>query len=777
MAKQFRDFESARKFVQSLGLKNGEEWNVYAKSPHKPSNIPSNPQNTYKKHWKGVGDWLGTGNVRTKQFRDFESARNFVHSLGLKSQTEWYVYAKSDLKPNDIPYSPDQSYKKQWKGMGDWLGTGRIANFDKQFRDFESARNFVHSLGLKSQTGWKKYAKSHLKPSDIPSAPNQVYKKQWKGMGDWLGTGRIANFDKQFRDFESARKFVHSLGLSNNTQWRDFSKSNKKPADIPTHPDLHYKKQWKGYGDWLGTGNVHTKQFRDFESARKFVHSLGLKSVTEWRKYIKSGTKPNDIPSNPHNTYKKQWKGVGDWLGTGRIADKYKQFRDFESARRFVRSLGLKSQTEWKKYIKSGTKPNDIPSNPQRTYKKQWKGWGDWLGTGRIADKYKQFRDFESARKFVQSLGLKSQTEWNVYAKSLQKPNDIPSNPNQEYKKQWKGMGDWLGTGRIATFNMQYRDFESARKFVRKLGLKNFDEWREFCKSPHKPADIPSAPNQVYKKQWKGAGDWLGTGNVRTKQFRDFESARKFVHSLGLKSVTEWNVYAKSLQKPNDIPYSPNKVYKKQWKGMGDWLGTGRIANFDKQFRDFESARKFVRSLGLKSQTEWKKYIKSGTKPNDIPSNPNKVYKKQWKGMGDWLGTGRIATLNMQFRDFESARKFVHSLGLKSATEWNVYAKSPHKPADIPSNPQNTYKKQWKGMGDWVGTGRVASQEISKNYLPFKEAREQVRALAKKYNLKNWEDYQNAVKKGLIPKNIPANPRHVYSKKRKKNAKKENNLV
>jgi len=260
-------------------------------------------------------------------------------------------------------------------------------------------------------------------------------------------------------------------------------------------------------------------------------------------------------------------------------------------------------------------------------------------------------------------------------------------------------------------------------------------------------------------------------GKEMAKQFRDFESARKFVQSLGLKSVTEWNVYAKSPHKPADIPSNPQKTYKNQWKGMGDWLGTGNVRPKDKQFRDFESAKEFVRKLGLKNFEEWREFYKSPHKPADIPTAPNQVYKKQWKGWGDWLGTGNVRPKDKQFRDFESARKFVQSLGLKNGEEWNVYAKSPLKPADIPSNPQNTYKKQWKGVGDWVGTGRVANLEISKNYLPFKEAREQVRALAKKYNLKNWEDYQNAVKKGLIPKNIPANPRHVYSKKRKRNGK------
>jgi len=769
---QFRDFESARKFVHSLGLKSATEWNVYAKSPHKPADIPTHPDQSYKKQWKGYGDWLGTGRIATfnMQYRDFESARKFVHSLGLSNNTQWRDFSKSNKKPLDIPAGPDRTYKnKGWIGYGDWLGTGRIATFNMQFRDFESARKFVHSLGLKSQTEWSVYAKSPHKPADIPSNPQNTYKKQWKGMGDWLGTGNVHT--KQFRDFESARNFVHSLGLKSETEWRKYIKSGTKPNDIPSHPQNTYKKQWKGMGDWLGTGNVHTKQFRDFESARKFVHSLGLKSQTEWSVYAKSPHKPADIPSNPNQVYKNQWKGMGDWLGTGRIATFNMQYRDFESARKFVQSLGLKSETEWKDFSKSNKKPLDIPAGPGRTYKnKGWKGMGDWLGTGRIANFDKQFRDFESARRFVRSLGLKSQTEWKKYIKSGTKPNDIPSAPQNTYKKQWKGVGDWLGTGRIATINMQYRDFESARKFVHSLGLKSVTEWSVYAKSPHKPADIPSAPNQIYKKHWKGWGDWLGTGNVRTKQFRDFESARKFVHSLGLKSATEWNVYAKSDLKPNDIPYSPDQSYKKQWKGMGDWLGTGRIANFDKQFRDFESARNFVHSLGLKSQTEWYVYAKSPHKPNDIPYAPRNTYKKQWKGWGDWLGTGYVRTTK-QFRDFESARKFVHSLGLKSATEWNVYAKSDLKPDDIPSAPVRVYKKHWTGWGDWLGTGNVRTQEIYKNYLPFKEAREQVRALAKKYNLKNWKDYKNAVKKGLIPKNIPANPRYVYSKKRKRNGK------
>ena len=49
----------------------------------------------------------------------------------------------------------------------------------------------------------------------------------------------------------------------------------------------------------------------------------------------------------------------------------------------------------------------------------------------------------------------------------------------------------------------KFRDFESAREFVQKLGLKNYKEWKEYSKSGKKPDDIPSNPGLVYKKRKK----------------------------------------------------------------------------------------------------------------------------------------------------------------------------------------------------------------------------------------------------------------------------------
>ena len=58
-----------------------------------------------------------------------------------------------------------------------------------------------------------------------------------------------------------------------------------------------------------------------------------------------------------------------------------------------------------------------------------------------------------------------------------------------------------------------------------------------------------------------------------------------------------------------------------------------------KVWRPFEEAREFARSLKLKNYSEWEEYRKSGERPNDIPANPDIIYKNDgWKNCHDWLG-------------------------------------------------------------------------------------------------------------------------------------------
>jgi rhodanese-related sulfurtransferase len=248
--------------------------------------------------------------------------------------------------------------------------------------------------------------------------------------------------------------------------------------------------------------------FLSFDEARKFVHSLNLKSEKDWVEYHKNN-KISNIPVYPRNTYK-EFVSMGDWLGTNTVATYKKKYLPFEEARAFVHLLNFKKEEEWIVYCKSGNKPDNIPSKPRRSYKnKGWCSMGDWLGykIGFIG-----LLSFKEAREFVHSLKLKNQKKWEDFCKSGEKPDNIPTDPQQAYEnKGWCGLGDWLGTGIVAKQNRTYLSFKEAREFVHTLKLKKQQEWFDYCKSGNKPDNIPTSSDSVYKnKGWINWADWLG---------------------------------------------------------------------------------------------------------------------------------------------------------------------------------------------------------------------------------------------------------------------------
>ena len=707
----WRPFEEAHAFARSLGFKSSTKWFAYCRSGKKPNDIPKSPDTVYAgAGWVDWGDWLGYESRRHVEPRPFEKARAFVRKLKLKSGTEWRGYCRSGKKPDDIPGNPREVYAKAgWIGMSDWLGSGRY--FRGNWRPFKKARAFVRSLGLKSQIEWRDYAKSRKKPNDIPSAPWDVYAGAgWEGLIDWLGDGRRVS---GWRSFEDARSFARSLGLKNYKKWFAYCKSEKKPDDIPASADRIYADAgWVSWSDWIGT-KWRRGGWRSFKEARALVHKLKLKNVTrDWRAYCKSGKKPDDIPTNPPAIYADAgWAGWGDWLGNGERRPG--QWRDFKDARASVRALRLESGTEWRAYSKSGKKPDDIPANPNTVYADDgWTSWADWLGSRR---RIGGWRSFKEARAFARSLGLKSSDEWRVYCKSKKRPDDIPSHPDGRYANAgWRGWSDWLGKPEMLPF-------KKARAFVRTLGLKNSEEWATYCKSEKKPANIPNTPYQHYAdKGWAGWGDWLGNEH----RWRSFNKARAFARSLGLKSGSEWWTYCKSGKAPKDIPLCPHSVYAgADWAGWNDWLGSGR------KMLSFKKARAFVRGLQLKSGGDWREYCRSGKKPNDIPSAPQIVYADTgWAGLGDWLGADVRRVGNWRgFDEARAFAQQLKLNNQKEWVAYCRSGKKPNDVPSTPEKVY--VKAGWAGLDDWLGkppggSGKTAFSHFADSSRTSPEVRE-----------------------------------------------------
>jgi superfamily II DNA or RNA helicase len=446
-----------------------------------------------------------------------------------------------------------------------------------------------------------------------------------------------------------------------------------------------------------------------FEEAREYVRKLNLKSRAGWQEYCKTKNKPFDIPFNPEQVYKLHgWLSVGDWLGTNFIATNLREYRKFEDARSFVNELGLKSTKEWRSYSKSINKPIDIPSVPEKTYRgKGWISMGDWLGTNYVSVNLRNYLSFTKARKYVRELKLKSQKEWMNYCKSGDLPHNIPSKPARVFKGMgWISMGDWLGTFKVASHLIKHRTFHDAKTFAQSLNLQSSKDWKKYCNENVLPFGIPKTPEQVYKKGWISFGDFLGTGFVQTqsRKYLSYDEAKDWVRKQNFKSAKEWFEFCKSGKKPDNIPAKPTETYRDNgWLGYGDFLGTGRPSDWNREFMSFEEARNFVRKLNFKTYAEFVKYASSGKRPLNLPSNPQKVYK-EWNGSMDFIGSNRISNFNKNFLTFTEAQKYVHQLKIKSLKDWQVFARTNQRPNNIPSDPARIYKnKGWKGWAEFLG--------------------------------------------------------------------------
>ena len=115
----------------------------------------------------------------------------------------------------------------------------------------------------------------------------------------------------------------------------------------------------------------------NFIEARAFVRKLGLKNTKDWEDYTKSESFPSFLRKSPSTyMYTGDWKGMPDWLGTSSQI-----FKSFKAARKYARSLNLKSSSEWNRFTKNPKFPKDIPRAPSHSYKdKGWINWSDWLG-------------------------------------------------------------------------------------------------------------------------------------------------------------------------------------------------------------------------------------------------------------------------------------------------------------------------------------------------------------------------------------------------------------
>jgi hypothetical protein len=453
--------------------------------------------------------------------------------------------------------------------------------------------------------------------------------------------------------FEHAREFVRGLHLLTQADWASFARSAERPANIPYSPWLVYKDRgWVDLADWLGVARSR----RTSVIERRIAHELSLVlGDTPRERSIRIGPARPLRVDYAHRALKVVVEYDGSVWHEGREAEdgrKSERLRGDGWRVVRIREHPLRALHEDDIEVPAGACALVCAQGAVRRLVQRGVGttavrrlWRRYLKRDALLSpppKLIGWRTFAKARGFVRGLGLKNQKEWNAWAGSDARPEDIPYAPDVVYAEYgWQGLGDFLGTGTLSNRDLEFVSFEKARAYAQGLGLRNRQEWARHAASGNLPKGIPASPRGAYLgKGWTNWGDFLGTGNSRPKdrRYRNYEDAAHWAQAQAIRTVKEWRQKVKKDLVPSDIPAAPHLYYEAAgWTTWGAFLGTGQIANRERKWRPFAEAREFARSLEMRDQHEWKAFVRSSARPPDLPARPEKTYR-EWVSWADWLG-------------------------------------------------------------------------------------------------------------------------------------------
>lgn len=247
----------------------------------------------------------------------------------------------------------------------------------------------------------------------------------------------------KFVSYKIMKKFVLSKKIKTKEGWDVYKTKHKLPEGIPRRPSHIYKNNgWKSWSRFLENGNDKIKR-RSFNKARIFARKLKLKNSVEWDKLHDSGKIPKDIPKTCSQAYVKNWKGWGNFLGSNiiSVSDYKKYYPTFEELKKLVNQKKIVTQLAYTNLCKKYTtnKKIRLPFKVEKTYPKEFKSWNDFLNIKRhIYATANDFLSYKEAKKVINDLKIKSIKEYlRLYDKG-KIPQSIPKYPELFYAKALK---------------------------------------------------------------------------------------------------------------------------------------------------------------------------------------------------------------------------------------------------------------------------------------------------------------------------------------------------
>ena len=280
----FLPFEEARAAVRAIKLGSCEGWREWSKAGGRPSNIPSSPSEVYRDDgWISWPDWVGY-EKKTVPFLTFAAARAIMRKVNLGSDKAWRAWSKAGQRPSNIPDNPDRTYRDDgWISTADWLGYKVKDSPFLAFAAARAIMRKLKLGSNREWAAWSKAGGRPSNIPSLPSKVYRD--DGWISLPDWLGYETPRTSRGHMLPFAAARAVAQKLNLRSGTEWQAWSKAGQRPSNIPSHPDRTYLDDcWISWPDWLGYEEKGMTKGGSgalpFEEARDFARTLKLGSYT-----------------------------------------------------------------------------------------------------------------------------------------------------------------------------------------------------------------------------------------------------------------------------------------------------------------------------------------------------------------------------------------------------------------------------------------------------------------------------------------------------------------
>jgi hypothetical protein len=192
-----KTYDELKDFVSKSAnnVKNSKEWINFVINNPEFNFLPKYPSASYKNRgWISWSDFLinykGVDSYRRNAFKyifTYNEAKEFLSTLNIKNCKEFKKIIKS--LDSRVPSSPDEYYKKRnsWINWSDFLSNKNIYHKNKNFLNYNVAKNILKIYNLKSANEYQNFIKKN-KNYMLPFNADKFYKKRnvWLGWSDFL---------------------------------------------------------------------------------------------------------------------------------------------------------------------------------------------------------------------------------------------------------------------------------------------------------------------------------------------------------------------------------------------------------------------------------------------------------------------------------------------------------------------------------------------------------------------------------------------------------------